>query len=358
MDRILLFHLSDLHFGSGFLGSATPHVGLGGHEVGLCEPLQLALRNAPLEDFQTTADDRLVYFIGGDLTRTGSVHDFQLVFTALFAQLQWLRGLAGRRASVQLGLPRADTFAIPGNHDHWNGQSVVQVFPPVFPPAYNGGIFPELQDTTPWRQPLASPNRKLILELFGVDSSEGLRGQGTNFRARGRLSRDELFGVRNPAGVVVKKGLEQLLDDARNDEAADHVPRLRAVGCHHSFGNRNGLVDAWPLEAGSVGDLLQLCRQYRVHAVLTGHTHYFLNWQQNPLTSGWHVWELRCGSTLQRKMATPTAPCTQPQPQGFLVHELTLAGNRPSWTVWKYQYGPNGTPHWKFYRDPNGEVIH
>jgi hypothetical protein len=287
------------------------------------------------------------------------LHDFQLVFTGLFSQLDWFKELTGTVDSMELGLPLADTFSIPGNHDHWKGQSVVRLFPvPNFPPAYNAGIFPKLQDTTPWRRSIPSPNGKFILELFGVDSSEGLRRQSSNFRARGRLSQEELYGVINNSGVVLKKGLEQLLDDAKTEEAKDHVPRLRAVGCHHSFGNHNGLADAWPLEANSMFDLLQLCRKFKVHAVLTGHTHYFLNWQEDPLNSGWYVWELRCGSTLQRQMATPNTPCTQPQPQGFLVHELTLAKGKPSWTVWKYQYGPNGTPQWKFYRDPNKDVIH
>lgn len=358
MDRILLFHLSDLHFGSGFVGTPHPRVALGGHEAGLCEPLQLALKNAPFEDFQTTKDDKLAYYIGGDLTRTGSVHDFQLVFSCLFSQLTWVKDLTGIVDSLELGLPLAETYSIPGNHDHWKG-SVFQFLPyPILPPAYNAAIFPNLQDATPWRRSIASPNGKLVLELFGVDSSQGLKHHSTNLRAQGMLSQEELNGVINSAGVVVKKGLKQLFDDAKADEAADHVPRLRAVGCHHSFGNKNGLVGAWPLEQNSVNQLLQLCRKFKVHAVLTGHTHYFLNWQQNPLKSGWYVWELRCGSTLQREMATPNTACTQPQPQGFLVHALSIANSKPSWTVWKYQYGPNGTPHWKFYRDPNPEVIH
>jgi hypothetical protein len=271
MDRILLFHLSDLHFGSGFLGTSDPRVGLGGHEIGLCEPLQLALKEAPFEDFHITQEDKLVYFIGGDLTRSGSLHDFQLVFTALFSQLEWFKDLTGTVDAVELGLTLADTYSIPGNHDHWKGKPV-QLYPyPIFPPAYHAGIFPDLMATTPWRQPIPSANGKFILELFGIDSSEGLRGQSTNFRARGKLSQEELHGVKNPAGGVVRKGLEQLLDDARSAEAADHVPRLRAVGCHHSFGNRNGLADAWPLDGNSITNLLQLCRKFKVHAVLTGH---------------------------------------------------------------------------------------
>jgi hypothetical protein len=359
MDRILLFHLSDLHFGSGFHGTVDPEVGLGGHEIGLCEPLQLALKDAPIEHFQATPDDKLVYYIGGDLTRTGSVHDYQLVFTGLFSNLSWFNDVAGTPESLELGLPLADTYSIPGNHDHWKGQSVVRVLPwPILPPAYNAKIFPDLQRPTPWRQPIPSSNGKFILELFGLDSSEGLRQKRTNLRARGLLSQQELWGVTDTGGNLVKKGLWHLLVDAWQDETVDKIPRLRAVGCHHAFTNRNGLRDAWPLDGNSMADLLGLCRKYQVHAVLTGHTHYFLNWQQNPLDTGWYVWELRCGSTLQRAMATPNNPCTQPQPQGFLVHELKLAHNQPSWAVWKYQYGRNGTSHWKYYRDPRPEVIH
>src|SRR5439155_26171426 len=128
-------------------------------------------------------------FIGGDLTRTGSVHDFQLVFTGLFSQLDWVKDLTGTVDSLEMGLPLAETYSIPGNHDHWKGQSVVQIFPyPIFPAPYNAAIFPNLQDVTPWRRSIASKNDEFILELFGVDSSEGLRHKRTNFRAQGELS--------------------------------------------------------------------------------------------------------------------------------------------------------------------------
>jgi Calcineurin-like phosphoesterase len=355
MDRILLFHLSDLHFGSGFYGSPGVPRGLEGHQTKLCELLQHALQKARLRDFQSTSNDKTVYFVGGDLTRIGSDLDFQLVYTYLFSKLSWAEDRHGNGEDLELGLSTGDTYSIPGNHDNWGGVSP-RYLPLKLPPAYNGKIFPSFMEVTPWRKSIPSPNGDFILELFGVDSNEGLRNTNTNAFAGGSLSKEELQGVM--AGPrIIKDGLLQLLAAAEADEKMDEIPRFRAVGCHHSFGNNGGLATAWPLTPASIANLLKLCRQFKVHAVLTGHAHYFLNWRQNPLNTGWHVWELRCGSTLQREMATPNSPCTQPQPQGFLVHELTLTNGQPSWTVWKYQYGANGTSHWAFYRSPGSQVI-
>jgi hypothetical protein len=350
MDRLLVFHLSDLHFGSGFNGTTSWPVGLGGHDLDLCLRLRVDLRQALLGDFKTSQDDAIAYLVGGDLTRKGSDHDFHLVYTYLLAQLNWSADRHGTLQRAGLGLPPGNVYAIPGNHDHWRGQSIR--WPVLYhPPAYNPAVFPAFLESTPWRQTLWSPHGAFALELFGIDSNEGLRNRRTNFRARGRLSHEELYGVKNAAGNVIRKGLEQLLQDAAASEKTDGKPRLRAVACHHSFGNRGGLWSAWPLHANSMSDLLALCRKYGVTAVLTGHTHYFLDWLfPDPAGTKPDVWEVRCGSTLQQGV--------QPHPQGFLVHELTVSSaGKLSWRVWKYQYGQNGTPLWAYYRNPRSVMI-
>jgi 3',5'-cyclic AMP phosphodiesterase CpdA len=331
MGRILLFHLSDLHFGSGFIGTTNQLVGLNGHDVDMCRRLRVDLRHARLNDFHANGEDAINYLIGGDLTRIGSDHDFHLSHTYTLLQLDWVTDRMRSQQSAALGLPHDHVYAIPGNHDHWRGiQPIVRKNVPLRrPPAYNPDVFPDFLEPTPWRHTLWSPDRTFAVELFGVDSNEGLRNKATNLRAEGELSQEELLG-KFVGGALVKPGLSQLLQAADAEAANDRKPRVKAVACHHAFGNKGGLLDAWPLSNQSIQDLLTLARQYDVRAVLTGHTHYFLHWQQAGSPT---VWELRCGSTTQKGK--------QPQPQGFWVHEIDnpVGSSRGlGWRAWKYQW--------------------
>lgn len=85
MDRLLLFQLSDLHFGSSFEG--TEHAktglqsGLNGHDLKISQNLATSLERAREDLFEIGENDAVKYLIGGDLTRTGSKFDFQLVNT-------------------------------------------------------------------------------------------------------------------------------------------------------------------------------------------------------------------------------------------------------------------------------------
>ena len=350
MARILLFHLSDLHFGSCFVGTQTSLAGLAGHDVDICRRLAVDLRLAQLSDFQTNGDDTVEYLISGDLTRVGSTHDFHLSHTYILADLEWVENRAKAQQSASLGLPHDRVHAIPGNHDHWCGISPLVKLNIPFrrPPAYNAAVFPDLLEPTPWRHTLWSKNKGFAIELFGVDSSEGLKSRATNFRARGELSQVELHGQFDAAGHLVRPGLEQLLQEAARDARRDGKARVRAVACHHAFSNQGGLADAWPLSNGSRTKLLTLARQYDVRCVLTGHTHYFYDLRHSQ--SGWpSVWELRCGSTTQQG--------TQPHPPGFWVHEIIGPASggsaAPQWRAWKFQW--NGT---QFAKNPTHVNVH
>jgi hypothetical protein len=179
------------------------------------------------------------------------------------------------------------------------------------------------------------------LELFGVDSNSGLQNQQTNLRAGGAFSQKELFGSRDGQGNIVDKGLEQLLNDADQDQQDDGKPRAAVILCHHALLTNQGPLSAQPLNDWSRQELLKLARKYKVRAILTGHTHYFVNFEW---TGGKpHVWEIRCGTSLQlaSQMPYPLPKFRHMLAPGFLVHEFTLATDpQPpvSWNVWKYQW--------------------
>jgi hypothetical protein len=78
MSRIIVVHLSDLHVGSGLIGTRTSNAGLDGHEILYCALLQNALRNVRVKDFAIQPGETLHFIVSGDYTRTGSDNDFYL----------------------------------------------------------------------------------------------------------------------------------------------------------------------------------------------------------------------------------------------------------------------------------------
>ncbi len=344
MGRILVFHLSDLHIGSHHLGSESWAAGFFGHHFALLTQLKIAIANAKV-DLNTTSDDVLVHVVGGDLTRVGGDYDFHIALTYLLSELTWIEDGSGNQRRLGLDLPMKRFYTIPGNHDHWKGYRTRLA--QLRPPAYNQDIFNDFFELTPWRHPVKSMSGDFVLELFGVDSNEGLKTQLTNLLAGGAMSSEELNG-KDAAGNVVKDGLEQLLARAKVAEA-DGKPRVRAILCHHSLGTNNGPLNAQPLDNPSRVELLKLARLFGVRGVLTGHTHYFADVQWTGAQPP--VWEIRCGTTLQLSSQMP-----QPLPQrsqllapGFLVHEFELDAKAKGvqWKVWKYQW--DGT---KFRQNP------
>jgi hypothetical protein len=329
MNRLLIVHFSDIHLGGGIVGTRVaswgPNTGLNGHELLLCEKLERAVIQLSVRDFPLEAEERLHYVASGDLTRIGSDNDYYLSYTYLLGR--WVEHrLAQRQTGLQI--PVVDLYSVPGNHDHWNA------YPGgLRPPAYNSAIFPGYFEPTPWRHTLRPASGAMALELFGVDSNEGLRNSKHNLRARGVLSANEL------------KTLDALLYQSVVDEQKDGTPRIRAIVCHHAFTNQGGLLSAGPLDPQSVQDLLKLAHKYAVAAVLTGHTHYFESKDYPDPATGNVVWELRSASTTQMD--------PQPQPQGFWLHEIQLSGSRIGWNAWKYQW--NGVS--QFDRDPNAITV-
>lgn len=357
MDRILLFHLSDLHFGSAVQGTLRAtrgfQTGLNGHSLAIAENLPVAINRALRRDFKATDNDTIEYLVDGDLTRTGSDHDFYLVRTYLYSELQWtINGYGTTVYSLGLKLDPNEVHTVAGNHDHWKGQSSVHPF--NRPPAYNDDVYlkgffdrtvTKAGDPSP-RRSIRSPNNKIVLDLFRLDSNEGLNHSGTNFWAKGLLSDRQLDGVVTN-GAIVENGLLQQMHDAAAEARYDDqhaIPHVAAIACHHGFKNKHGRTGAKPLDSNSVIRLIDRIRrfpaEFKIRAVLTGHTHYPARRPVFDMQTKPKVWEVRCSSTIQME--------PQPAAQSFLVHVLTLSwNNSPMWHTWTYSW--NGT---SFVRSP------
>jgi 3',5'-cyclic AMP phosphodiesterase CpdA len=317
MSRVLLVHLADLHLGTDLLGTKVGtglSAGLNGHSVLLCEMLQSAMIALRKKYFDIPDGEPLHFVVTGDYARTGAYGEFYLAYE--FLRSSWSFIHLHRHDACGLEIPAVhggNLYSVPGNHDHWNGHGSG-----IRPPAYNAGVFPNYFDATPQRYIVPVPGQAFGLELFTVDSNEGLRNQSHNLWAAGLLSPAEL------------QGLDAKLRASKTEQAKDKMPRMRAILCHHGFDNNGGLLSASPLAPQSVQALVALAHQHDVAAILTGHTHYFEARAYPHPRTGVNTWELRSAATLQM------AP--QPAPQGFWVHEIEAERQAPTWTAWQFEW--------------------
>jgi hypothetical protein len=347
MSRLILVHISDLHIGSGLVGTTASN-GLHGHGLLYCEKLESALQDVATVDFPLPINEHYYSVVGGDLTRLGSDNDFYLAYGFLLHH--WALFDLQNQAEVGCRIPSNDLFSVPGNHDHWNG------FTPGWttgrPPAYNPNVFPRFLDKTPWMKSISAPDNSFILELFGVDSNEGLKNKRTNLRAWGEFSAPQ--DPQNPLDANDPRELSQLnrlLQESADREDKDEIPRIRAIVCHHAFnkGKQKGLKYARPLRPASLKELLEIAHNHGVAAILTGHTHDFehKDYKDARPDRSNVLFELRCASTTQRD--------PQPEDQGFWVHEITLEDKEPRWKAWKYQYDRSLNVN-RFTKDPLGPI--
>ncbi len=324
MGKLLIVHFSDIHLGSTMRG--THHDfrlfrPLSGHELAVCGQLQDALNPAKAlsvqQDLGLGQDDQLRYVLSGDLTRVGSVDDFYLAYGWLLGHLVF-RSPARAPQLHGLSLPPADFYAVPGNHDHWDGRTP-GVFNLLSPPAYTPGLAPDWFQATPWRTSLVGPEGDFILELFGVDSNSGLAGLPGNAFAEGEISQAEFAA------------LERKLEESQLGEQTDHVPRLRAIVCHHPFEGR-GVTQG--LRDYSADRLKEIAFDHGVAAVLSGHLHAG-DAIEHRAPQRESVWEIRAASAVQYR---PSAL------HGFWVHELTCEQGQPGWRAHRYEADANKGP--------------
>jgi hypothetical protein len=233
--------------------------------------------------------------VTGDLTGSGKEGQFVVGHTFLHSAWQIYRC---RRSRMGLELSREQCLSVPGNHDHWRAGNR----------RYNPRIYGKHFEPTPWRKALTSPENRLQLDLFGVDSCSGPVDGIANLFASGAIS-DEQFA-----------GLESHLKHSQREERTD-AHHVRAVVCHHSLTRHSASSWTRALESSSAWRLLRLAGQYNVCALLTGHAHSAKSepYQLGPRS----VWELRSPTTLQ---AEPQAGY-----QGFWMHRILLCNRRPEW---------------------------
>jgi len=280
---LTLVHISDLHVGiledHSFDAAARTSWqkfkfldGLLGHDGNA-----LIRTAAYVHELRNTENADIV--VTGDLTSMGRDKEFENVTAFLSTGLTWGRNLP-------IGLNSSDwrVRTIPGNHDHWPGDS--KLLPMFGPPS---GSFNRIFNVAnapicTWSRQLAWPGAKkpVTLTLFGVDSDADVHPLGVHrFLARGSF-RSELAKLR---------GLG-ILPPIKSHE-------VRVLLLHHSPSWTHGILGT---EKHSSAALEQFLGGEDFRLVLTGHTHEPV---VNKLPIRYKgqdvdVWEACCGSTTQR----------------------------------------------------------
>jgi 3',5'-cyclic AMP phosphodiesterase CpdA len=249
-------------------------------------------------DVGVSNGDPLYTVLSGDLTRIGDADEFVVARQYLHDSVQ--RDALGRAKPATLGLPRDHAFTVPGNHDHWDGR---ESYPQ---PAYNPRLFPAQFESCPWdnlANALLSRNRTLRLEIFGIDSSSGLAGTRKSLDAGGSIALGE-FDL-----------LERALADADAVPVDTSITRARLVICHHSFAKSSLLSPTQVLNRRWRRALTNLCGEFGVTAILTGHTHTSLCQKRYAGgRAGLDTYELRSPTAFQGM--------AEAMKHGFWVHQM------------------------------------
>jgi 3',5'-cyclic AMP phosphodiesterase CpdA len=318
MGKIILAHLSDLHFGARILNDRFTGVP---HRIGHDKVLALALTTA-LEDvpFHCKTADPINVIVSGDLTSEGNESEFAVAHTLLLASTRLT--LVSPPDLLGYTIPEGQFASVPGNHDQFGAG---------FMAAYNPSLSGVHFEVTPWHRRIIDSSSGITLDLFGLDTNSGFipAPPSWNVAAWGSISNQQL------------SDLERLL----NTLAPVSGPTIRALVMHHSLSYFGGAVGAFVWMNGilppSRQRIRRICADYDIAAILSGHTHNILCKQlrarssKNALHS---FWELRSKSTLVGPRGN----------NGFLVHEISdQSGGRVSWDTYSYS--------WKspsFQRDP------
>lgn len=322
MARIAVVHVSDLHFSGQFMNRQFGWLsGYLPHDLTLCEGLQTAVRKLP-RALRLGAGEPLRAVCSGDLTAQGLEEEFVMANSFLRSKFRtsFRRNPPITAPDCGLSWSDDDLVAVPGNHDHWNGNNLV--------PPYSTSIASQHVAASPWRHLWISPDGALELELFGLDSSldnHGVPIYRSRVLAQGVLSHQQL------------SDLETLMQNNPMPVRPNGPHRVRAIVLHHSLANRSrwlpGVVATTILPAQYQDQLLDLAAQNGVSVLLTGHTHEHghetFRRTHNGATADIH--ELRCPSTLQGPATTGNA--------GFLLHDLVLKPDGTLfWEAWRYRW--------------------
>ena len=324
-EQCVLVQISDIHVGGHIENVRHRRIPRQkGHNSYLCDGLRLALQDVA-DVLDWPEDQALPVVVSGDLTQLGRKEDYKLVRLFLHDRTPLKEGHWG------IGAPRDDFRKVPGNHDHWDG-----TWGPLPRLDYNGDLFPDEYPFHPWvMPPLESANGHLRLELFGVDSCSGFRDDpGGKVFQKGSIHEDHF------------KTLRDNLASSKASAESEETTVLRVLICHHSL-----VGPSWwkpcRMEGTSQRELLSVATEFDVLAVLTGHTHSFLD---VPEDHGGCLHELRCASTLQGKNTKPE--------HGFYVHQVVWHSDGPNVATWyphRYAWSDGGF-HWVAFPEETIEV--
>lgn len=203
----------------------------------------------------------------GDLTRVGGDTEFDRADDFLISQVD-LSPPNGRFVGLHCHSWKND--AIPGNHDHWIGQSVIwggpgAAFPHYFPP----GNFPYVLP------PITLTNGR-VLEIIGINTDADVSPYGLKrFRAVGSFQ--------NQLAAAAKVGRK-------------HDGRIRILLMHHSWAHRGFLLS---IDRGTRSALEQWLVAHEIDIMMSGHLHepLFNNFTARFGSDSQTVLECRCGAT-------------------------------------------------------------
>lgn len=331
MERLILVHLSDLHFGdemypllgSGNQKPTTPNTSkflknvplvsaVYGHDLSALDHLEIRIDQLA-DDRNWGEDAKLV--ITGDLTAQGHDSEFALSQT-------YVRSRFATNRRVKFGLEQVlesdEILSVPGNHDHWEGKYPLKYLK-AGSPGPNPDIYPEYftasDGNSGWWWHRVEELDGLRVQLMGIDSSAE---NGNRTWARGKLDSNAL------------DELEQCISEA-DEEANEEDVKVLAV--HHSPSSEDNFLK---FEDNSAQKLEEFCQNQGIDVLLTGHVHEpLIPGVCNPTddTPIGFATELRTGTSVQG-----SPPGEGPdRGQCFLVHTIELA-DEPGWTSsWKVE---------------------
>jgi len=321
-DRLVFLQLSDFHYGREHFenlraSGAFPWNGLNDHDPVLCRALCDAVGKTVPEDLSVPrAAGGLPLVFTGDLTATGHAAECD-------AARAFFRGNITDPARIggKYGLGRRGWFDLftAGNHDHWggvrSGRRRTDLAKAINPPAMNPALY---------RAPILLPvpvESCLItgwgdvppLRVFQADSNVGFDATERNPTAEGRLGQ-ELVRLRDAVASARVKAADGLM----------------AVAIHHRLPNHRMPPELlpYPLSGSDADSLRDLCAEFGVRAILTGHQHTF-----------WHTVGAEREPPFELRAATPVQATggARPDQHGFTAHVLVRTLGGVYWVAIAYQ---------------------
>jgi 3',5'-cyclic AMP phosphodiesterase CpdA len=201
--------------------------------------------------------------VTGDYTRYGAIADFDLAFSYLEDEIN-VYPKVGRYAGLRL---RKRPPGIPGNHDHWAGNTFpVTKSPSLYWPYPGVTKLPAVL-----KRIRLAPSRELV--ICGIDSDAAIPSDSV-------------------ARLLAQGSFQQQLSDLEQILGRNVNRELRVLMIHHSWKKRGVLLS---MDAGSRSVLERFLQDCDIKVVLTGHTHR----QTMTLIGSTGAHELCCGTTTQ-----------------------------------------------------------